>query len=718
MKPTDLRAYLFMIRDRILPPDQNQAWEAILATPSPVELSTRWAIAPLLLLAAVVDLVSAAAARRIPLKFVCPSIFWSLICLVLVLVLRGVFKSIPRRLLLASVLLGLLTFVALRQNWQNCPFADSVVPSNDAWSYTAFSKYLWENSRGVDSGLSISDEYGSHLINTRFATPGVLAFLSLFSRPGDPASAMMLFILICHLAFFLSLFYLCWTLGLPQLCCFAAGFLGTFNGWVSDTVLLGNLDNLLLLPLFTAFVGALIGVAKSENGIRGYGLTLILCGSASFYCYPEGAMVAGFVAIPLVVWALRVVLSKKQTYPALLAGAVSLVVVSPYLGIVYGFLPNQFANSQASVRTGQGYFEGLLHASSVLPAIFALGEELPNTDVSYWNWILPIALSYLLWRGVLGLKERNRYFVWALLPFGLLVFWQAWSKYDYGLFKVLVDSSFLWVPMIACGLSNPGLSFRWRHTSPVFIGTVAVMLFSYLERKEDHPNSSWHGRGCVTEIRYLSSLRFLAPGKAVSIDISDGFLQSWAIYYLRDVNTVLTSPVASLAMPHIRYYLARARPVGGLPIAGSLQSEVGVDPNALWSDGAFALLPTGADKRLSKFVQEITSNTTSLTLTSGKDFIIPVTVKNIGSETWPAGGNYPVVLGYVWFKDGKPLSIDTPRVLLPSNVVSGASQEVKLPVKPPTIAGSYTLKLTMVQEQVAWFFGAGAKTLDIPVTVK
>jgi hypothetical protein len=711
-----LRSYLLLVRNWIL--EQDQAGEALATTPTPAEPSTRWAIAPLLLVATIVDLVSSAASFRLPLKLVCPVIYWSLFCLAFVFLLRGVLKPVPRRLLLASLLLGVLTFVALRQNWPNCAFSDSVVPSNDAWSYTAFSKYLWENSRGVDSGLPILDEYGSHLSNTRFATAGMLGFLSSFSRPGDPASAMMLFIMICHLGVFWSLYYLCRALGLSQLCCLAAGFFGCFNGWVSDAMLVGNLDNLLFLPLFTSFVGALIGSAKSTGGIRGYSLTLILCGSASFYCYPEGLIVGCFVASPIVVWALRTIGLKEQTYRALLVCVVAVIVVSPYIGIVFGFLPNQFAFSQASVRPGEGYFSGLLHASSFLPAVFALGEELPNKDVSYWNWLLPIVLSFLLFRGVRQLKEKNGSFVWCLLPFGILVVWQIWSRYDYGLFKVLLDAAFLWIPMIACGISVPGFPFRWRSGILLIIGAIGVLLFSFLEREEDHPNSFWQGQGCVTELRHLSSLRFLAPDKAVVVNISNAFLQSWAIYYMRDVNTILAAPVGSLAMPHIQPYLARARPANTLPIAGRLEAEVGVDHNALWSDGSFSLLAPVADKPLTKFVQEITSDTRLLTISAGKEFVMRVTVKNIGLETWPAGGGYPVDLGYVWYQNEKPLSFDTPRVFLQGNLLPGASQEVDITVKAPTTAGRYTLKFTMLQERVAWFFGAGAKTLDIPVTVK
>jgi hypothetical protein len=119
--------------------------------------------------------------------------------------------------------------------------------------------------------------------------------------------------------------------------------------------------------------------------------------------------------------------------------------------------------------------------------------------------------------------------------------------------------------------------------------TTAVILFSALQRHEYHPDAMWQGKGCTAPLRDLSSLGFLAVNKSVVVDISDEFQQMWAIYYMRQVNTVLPDPVGYLAMPHIRPFLARSRPVGSFPVIGRL--GVGVDPEAIWSDGVFSLVP-------------------------------------------------------------------------------------------------------------------------------
>ena len=576
--------------------------------------STHWAIAPVLLLAIVVDFLSAAAVFRIPIKLVSSFLFWPFLVSVCALFVCGMLHLVYRRLIIAAVLLGILSMLLVRHDWQqSCPVSDSVIPANDGWSYATFAKYLWENSRGIDTGLSISDEFGSHLKDTRFGGPGLLGFLSLFSRPGDPASATVLLILVCYLAMFWSMFYLCQSLGLSPGASLAAGFLGVLTGWLSDAVLVGNIDTLLFVPLFTAFAGALVAIGKSRNGQLAHGLALLLCGSAAFYCYPEGFAIGAVLALPIGVWTLyRTTLRRQAIRTAVLIG-ITVVVISPYLQLALQFLRQQFGMSGISARPGEGYFPGLFRPLSLLPALYALGEELPHADAAVWNWFLPLALSALIVTGIWRLKTTARFFLWSLAPFCILAVWQALALYSYGVYKVLVIGSFVLVPLMAEGLSVAVTRLRLRPGRALALGTAIIVLLSVIEREEDHPYLVWQGQGCVTQLRDLASLHFLSPHDAIVVSIPDVFLQEWAIYYMRDANTILPAPVGYLSMPHIKPFLARARSVSSLPIAGQLQ--VGAHRDAIWSDGAFSVVPAGWPQLLS------VSNPNGLEIVGGGPFV-------------------------------------------------------------------------------------------------
>jgi hypothetical protein len=130
---------------------------------------------------------------------------------------------------------------------------------------------------------------------------------------------------------------------------------------------------------------------------------------------------------------------------------------------------------------------------------------------------------------------------------------------------------------------------------------------------------------------------------------------------------------------------------------------------------------TVASAPLREFLQAISvSPPVPKAMIAGETVTVPVTVKNIGKETWPAGqngeGSLHVTLGSRWLdKSGQILSVGS--FMLPSDVEPGKSLSLDASITVPRQAGHLTLRLTMIQQGVAWFEERGAKPLDTPVTV-
>jgi hypothetical protein len=76
-----------------------------------------------------------------------------------------------------------------------------------------------------------------------------------------------------------------------------------------------------------------------------------------------------------------------------------------------------------------------------------------------------------------------------------------------------------------------------------------------------------------------------------------------------------------------------------------------------------------------------------------------------------------VTLSYQWLRDGKMLPIEGERTLLPGALVPGATVSVSALVVAPAEPGRYALRMSLVQEGVAWFTSKGASPLDIPAVV-
>jgi hypothetical protein len=105
----------------------------------------------------------------------------------------------------------------------------------------------------------------------------------------------------------------------------------------------------------------------------------------------------------------------------------------------------------------------------------------------------------------------------------------------------------------------------------------------------------------------------------------------------------------------------------------------------------------------------------------GHSVKIPVRITNPTVETWSAAGDgtgvLSVRLSYRWIDlGGRAVVEDGLRTRLPRDLRPGESVAVEAEVAPPEIPGRYVLRLSMVQEGVAWFDASGgASELKIDV---
>ena len=89
-----------------------------------------------------------------------------------------------------------------------------------------------------------------------------------------------------------------------------------------------------------------------------------------------------------------------------------------------------------------------------------------------------------------------------------------------------------------------------------------------------------------------------------------------------------------------------------------------------------------------------------------KRYIATVKITNKSDHPLsPFKGKGTTNAGYQWFSsDASTLMFDGGRVPLPRTLLNGESEEVSFLVNPPTKSGSYTLRLTLVQEGCSWLY--------------
>jgi uncharacterized membrane protein len=98
---------------------------------------------------------------------------------------------------------------------------------------------------------------------------------------------------------------------------------------------------------------------------------------------------------------------------------------------------------------------------------------------------------------------------------------------------------------------------------------------------------------------------------------------------------------------------------------------------------------------------------------------VPVTLRNVGSQTWHSRGQLPVRLSYRWWTaDGALLLVDSMRTDLPHRVEPGNKIKLDAWVRTPSEPGQYILEWDMLREGDAWFGDMGAEMLRQVVTVR
>ena len=124
------------------------------------------------------------------------------------------------------------------------------------------------------------------------------------------------------------------------------------------------------------------------------------------------------------------------------------------------------------------------------------------------------------------------------------------------------------------------------------------------------------------------------------------------------------------------------------------------------------------DSPLDRFDQELTTPQKQLVLKPGQTVVIPVTVRNLTGLSLISTGRYPITLSYRWFENGKMLPIEGNRSVLPRPVKPNEQETVNAKVTSPQSGTDLTLRFSLVQEGIAWFFSKGGQTLDIPTRVE
>jgi hypothetical protein len=441
---------------------------------------------------------------------------------------------------LALIVAGIAIVAAIRlKSFQGC--FPSV--SNDAWSYASLGQYLTDYGRGTDGRIPHIDRYSATVWGTRFGTPSLLGFLAVVFHIST-ARALIPALLIVLVNGLLGFYSLTRTLGGSKAVALASGIFFVLCGWTSDAIAIGSFDNLLFLSLGGAFLARALLIVRGCQSWSALGV-LAINSAALFYSYPEGVAV---IAVVLAPFALQVVFrayKMDRQLPLRLIAVVSatLALIVPYLPTWIAFLSEELSALNSLSRPGEGIFPGLL-GPALAPALLGSGQEFlrtfPSTAVGLQNVLLAGAATILCVVGILRLRSWRLAGASAvLIAVGLAILQRAHLRYDYGLYKILLLSSLIWLPTMFIGIHG-----IFRHLEPrkrllASIASCLILQASFLFERLENQGGVPYLPIKMKFYEQIQGLDKIIREQTVALACNGPLECEWAVYYARRLHAQL-----------------------------------------------------------------------------------------------------------------------------------------------------------------------------------
>jgi hypothetical protein len=464
-------------------------------------------------------------------------------------------------------------------------YLGSVLP--DGWSYIAFGQYLWEYSRGIDSGLAPLYQYAAHLSETRFIAPSLLAFFSPLVSAGDTqmVSGLLQAWGLFNLASVVAFFGVVNRFKASTVIAFTA--LASTAGWMANLIWANNFDNELAL----AFIPALAGIIFILDVRWSWWILISGLLAALLYTYPELAIVImgldGVIALPRL-WQVRRLL-KPWLKRALVALALVALFLLPIQSTLLTFVRMQIDISVPTgniERPGEHLFEGLKMRQFQPGALWSLGNEQQFKRFKDIANVIGYGVTVL---GAFGVIAAMRQRQWGIsIAIGALALGVSYcivgQQYSYGAYKLIVLGWWCFSIVLVLGVEFVMASLvrspnrQWVTIAIWFlVGLFAgagQITMHFVQDPSQSLNAGWY--------RQVNLVKSIAGTPPIRVAVDNWIANEWAVYYLRDSQVDLSSYRMYMAQPHLLPYLKKAKAIDSSQVAYVLTDDKFASESPTW----------------------------------------------------------------------------------------------------------------------------------------
>lgn len=560
-----------------------------------------WLVSPVIAQAFVAVTLGICAARGIPIQTL-STLLWGLLCALAVawLGLEGLRTSKaapgdPRLLVALALIVPPLTLLPYFVHG----FGGYIATTHpDAWSYVAFGDYLLHYPRMTHGGLSPLHQWAFVLSETRYVSASELAWLSAITREGDTQAAFGLALTLTTFIMAAACAGAASVLRLPSWLALLVGVIGGAGNWVTNAILVSNLDNLQVLSCLPAI--AVLGLDTTRTPTAGRVALVALLATGALYTYPELAIVSLCCGTLFFAKKFSTQPLRRSVVCLCACAAIVAVAITPFARQIVAFFLVQLGSGMTGqARPAELVFAGLLDQSRWPAALWGLGPETSTTAATWWAGLAGTAVSllFLLGLGRLAIERQTAALgTLAVLAAGFGVFvWRL--TYGYGAYKFILLGWWLVCVALAFGID----SSRRVHRAAPLVATIIAVTALWASATRATREAITAPEPEMRAFRALGGAAFAAGGAPIAVAVEDATAAHWATYFLRTVPMQLVSSIGYLALPHVQPAMVEAKTVPWTALRLLLTDATDKGPflehqnrwTPLWGNKSYTLWDTG-----------------------------------------------------------------------------------------------------------------------------
>lgn len=446
------------------------------------------------------------------------------------------------------------------------------------------------------------------------------------------------------------------------------------------------------------------------------------------------------IGMPLIARGVSLILGKQMTSPALYHFLQIFIVAIGFFVLIRWLRKNNIKQIYAYAwLLSAGVINALAYglpdpvgdAFFIISIVSALSGELMLYSIAT-IFLLLVREGYSLYAALIFFftvfnkipwknKDNKKRIIFTMLPGVIVVAWMGYVTYRFGITPISAtkNANLTSAPFVGAMKSFID-SIRQGNVIEVLFKEFAVFILLFSMYK-------------VIKLRKVSYISYAVLGYAILMASLGTTV--WVEYsgYMKALGSIIAVLIIYMAYDNKKILISI---LSIIIITQGVIYNYHIKKDAMYTKFEKSNIAQNVDvqknDKLNEFKSNISSESKVIVIDNSKNLFrnflrkiynIDVSVTNMSKDDWylaPEYGKNSICLSYnIYDKNGENKLYDGIRTRIGTNILSDESKNIEMKFTPPSKPGQYILRISMVQEEVAWFYmQPNGGYLDIQLEVK